>query len=54
MKYLSAIKAQLIEAGYNICKQDSYWKLLDNEQAILENTSLGDLLSKAAKQFGIE
>ena len=54
MTYTSSLKSQLIDAGYSIIKQENYWTLLDNGELLLQNTSLGDLLFKAAKQFGTE
>lgn len=63
--FAGTIKKSLIEAGFVLhkCDNTQAWKLYSSEACVradvksasylMTNRSLGDLLSKAAKEFGI-
>lgn len=60
--YTTTIKQSLIEAGFVLHKCDklSQWQLYSSQACVrnekgwlFSNSSLGDLLFKAAKEFGI-
>ena len=63
--YASTIKQSLIEAGFVLhkCDNTQAWKLYSSETCVkadvksagylMANRSLGDLLTKAAKDFGL-
>lgn len=54
--YTSNILSQLTNAGYIVskCHVDNQWQLRDNEDILLRDKAQGDLINKAAKQFGLE
>lgn len=60
--YVSTIKQSLIEAGFVLhkCDNTQAWELYSSEDCVrnekgylMQSRALGDLLSKAAKEFGL-
>lgn len=53
--YSTKIQRELTSAGYRVVKndQEKQWEVVDRTKVLLYNRSLGDLMSKAAKEFGI-
>lgn len=53
--FTSHIKSQLTNAGFSVIKdfKEKQWIVLDGNKEIMYNSSLGQLMSKAAKEFGI-
>jgi hypothetical protein len=55
MTYASHIKHQLTSAGFSVTKntQEKSWEVADAGKVIMYNASLGVLMNKASKEFGL-
>lgn len=53
--YVSLVKQSLVEAGFSVQKnqRDDVWEVKDGPDVLLKSRSLGDLLLKSAKEFGV-
>lgn len=54
--FASYVKHQLIDCGYTISKntQEKSWEIADCGKVVMYNSSLGVLMGKAAKEFGLD
>lgn len=56
MTFASHIKNTLTSAGYSVKKntQEKSWEIAESGKVIMYNSSLGVLMGKAAKEFGLD
>lgn len=54
--YASHIKNTLTLAGYSVKKntQEKSWEVTDAGKVVMYNTSLGCLMKRASKEFGLD
>lgn len=54
--FASHIKNTLTSAGYSVIKntQEKSWEVADSGKVVMYNSSLGCLMKKAAKEFGLD
>lgn len=54
--FASYIKNTLTSAGYSVTKnkQEKSWEITDAGKVVMYNSSLGCLMKRAAKEFGLD
>jgi len=52
----SHIKREIIAPGYTVSKniQEKSWEIVESGKVIMYNSSLGVLMNRAAKEFGLD
>lgn len=53
--FASYIKSELTSAGFSVTKntQEKSWEVIDSGKVVMYNSSLGLLMSRAAREFGL-